>query len=63
MSSRQPGACLWCDSTDVHKIQLGLPAGDQAEWFAAASDVPPDIAVYRVHGRDTPRATVRALAP
>ena len=40
MSSRQPGPCLWCDSTDVHAIQWGLPAGDPAERFAAASDRP-----------------------
>lgn len=40
MSSRQHGPCLWCDSTDVHRIQWGLPAGDPAESFSTASDVP-----------------------
>jgi hypothetical protein len=40
MSSRQPGPCLWCESSDVQKIQWGQPAGGLAKGFAAASDLP-----------------------
>jgi hypothetical protein len=36
MSSRRPGPCLWCESTDVHQIQWGLRAGDPTEGVAAA---------------------------
>ena len=38
MSSRQPGPCLWCDSTSVDAIQRALPAGDPAESFPGVSD-------------------------
>lgn len=31
MGSRQLGPCLWCGSTDVHKLQRGLPAGPLPE--------------------------------
>lgn len=42
MASRSQGPCLWCGSTDVHKIKWGLPAGDvDEEWFVAASNPPP----------------------
>ena len=41
MSSRQAGPCLWCESTDVHQIQWGLPTDDPAEGFAAASNPHP----------------------
>lgn len=38
MSSREPGPCMWCGSTDVHRLESGQPGGVPTEQrFAAAS--------------------------
>lgn len=40
MSSREPGPCMWCGSTDVHKIESGQPGGVPTEQgLAAASNL------------------------
>lgn len=38
MGSRQPGACLWCGSTDVDQIKWGRSAGDPASGVADGTD-------------------------
>ena len=37
MSSREPGPCMWCGSTDVHKIEPAPPEGVPTEQGPAAA--------------------------